>query len=239
MYGWPVRTPKQTAAAGGTRQKSATDTVDLNEIVAYNFRRARELRGWTQEQAAAALEPHLGVRLRQAAVSSIEGAYGGDRRREFDAQELLAFACGFDLPLVWFFLPPPGDHRRLEGTSETVSELWLLTVGRADQLDGLRDRFRELGHAEPGSDDEILQRVTGRPTDRQLGDYPTRRRELLLAMLERHGDDLDAAADELGAFFDHLRQVGVRGFVAEKTQDAGYLAPPPKKARRAPRRRAD
>jgi transcriptional regulator with XRE-family HTH domain len=198
------------------------DGVNLNEIVAYNFRRARELRGMTQDEAAVRLEPFLGQRLRQAAVSSIEGAFGGDRRREFDAQELLAFACGFDVPLIWFFLPPPEDHRRLQGTSDIVSELYLLALGRNDQLDMLRDRFRELGHAEPNETDKVLERVYGGPTERTLVDYPTRRKEMLLAMLDSHADNLDAAADEMGRFFDHLRQVGIRGFVAEKANDADY-----------------
>ncbi len=52
-------------------------------------------------------------------------------------------------------------------------------------------------------------------------------------MLDRHADDLDAAADELGDFFDHLRQVGIRGFVAEKAFDPEYFLPPPKRARRS------
>jgi transcriptional regulator with XRE-family HTH domain len=199
--------------------------VNLNEIVAYNFRRARELRGLTQDEAAARLEPFLGQRLRQAAVSSIEGAYGGDRRREFDAQELMAFACGFDVPLIWFFLPPPEDHRSLQGTSDIVSELYLIALGRNDQLDLLRDRFRELGHAEPDETDKVLERVYGGPTERTLADYPTRRKELLLAMLDTHADNLDRAADEMGAFFDHLRQIGIRGFVAEKVNDADYARP--------------
>jgi transcriptional regulator with XRE-family HTH domain len=211
--------------------------VNLNEIVAYNFRRARELRGWTQDEAAIQLEPFLGTRLRQAAVSSIEGAFGGDRRREFDAQELLAFACGFDLPLIWFFLPPPEDHRSLQGTAEMVSELYLLALGRNDQLDLLRDRFRELGHAEPNEDDKILERVYGQPTDRTLADYPTRRKELLLAMLDRHADNLDAAADELGQFFDRLRQVGIRGFVAEKVNDPDYVRPGKAPAKQTPSRK--
>ena len=125
-----------------------------------------------------------------------------------------------------------GGPPRLQGTSEIVSELYLLALGRNDQLDLLRDRFRELGHAEPNEDDKILERVYGRPTERTLADYPTRRKELLLAMLDRHADNLDAAADELGAFFDHLRQVGIRGFVAEKANDPEYLPPAPKRARR-------
>ena len=88
--------------------------ADLNEIVAYNFRAARELRGWTQEETARALEGLLGQRLPQASISAIERAYEGDRHREFDAHEILAFALAFDLPLVWFFLPPRGRGRGQE-----------------------------------------------------------------------------------------------------------------------------
>jgi Pou domain - N-terminal to homeobox domain len=51
--------------------------ADLNEIVAHNFRSARELRGWTQEDTARALEPLLGQRLPQASISAIERAYEG------------------------------------------------------------------------------------------------------------------------------------------------------------------
>ena len=219
-----ARTRRTATDRDGTARHVA-DGVNLNEIVAYNFRRARELRGWTQDEAAERLAPFLGTRLRQAAVSALEGAYGGAKRREFDAQELLAFACGFDLPILWFLLPPPDDHRNLQGTSELVSELYLLAVGRSDQVDVLRDRFRELGHVAPDDSDQVLERVYGAPTERTLSDYPTRRKELLLAMLDSHADRLDSAADEMGAFFDHLRQVGIRGYVAEKTNDRDFTVP--------------
>lgn len=200
-------------------------TADLNEIVAYNFRRARDLRGWTQEEAAIRLEPFLGQRLRQAAISAIEGAFGGERRREFDAQEILAFACGFDVPLLWFFLPPPGDRRQLQGTSDQVNELYRLALGRDDQLPALYDRFRELGMPEPNEDDDVLARVYGAPTGRQLNDYRRRRKELLLALLDDYADEVDASAEEMGRFFDHLRQVGIRGFVSERMNDPDYSRP--------------
>ena len=54
----------------------------------------------TQEDTARALEGLLGQRLPQASISAIERAYEGDRHREFDAHEILAFALGFDLPLT-------------------------------------------------------------------------------------------------------------------------------------------
>jgi transcriptional regulator with XRE-family HTH domain len=211
--------------------------LNLNEVIAYNFRRARELRGLTQPEAAACLEPFLGQLLPQASISAIERSWGGDKRREFDAQELLAFACAFDLPLLWFFLPPPGDTRRLQATSEHVNELYRLALGREDQLEDLYGRFRELGMAEPDAHDEAFANVMGTPTRASLNDYRHRRRELLLALLAEHGDGVDAAADELGAFFDHLRQVGIRGLLAEKADDPELAnAPSRSTARRRPSR---
>jgi transcriptional regulator with XRE-family HTH domain len=77
-----------------------------NQIVAYNVARARQLRGWTQEQAADALAPFLGTRWSGASFSAVERSIAGGRVREFTADELLALARGFDLPLGWFLTPP-------------------------------------------------------------------------------------------------------------------------------------
>lgn len=197
--------------------------MNLNEVVAYNFRRARELRGLTQDEAALALQPFLGQRLPQASISALERSYGGDKRREFDAQEILAFACAFDLPLLWFLLPPPEDDRRLQGTSDHVHELYTLVLGRTDQLDELYQRFRELGMDEPAAHDTEVAAIFGVPTARTLADYRHRRKQLLRALLDDYADKVDASADELGLFFDHLRQVGIRGLVAEQLNDADYL----------------
>jgi hypothetical protein len=76
---------RRAAAETNPSAPDESGVADLNEIVAYNFRRARELRGLTQEQTAVALERHLGQRLPQASISAIERAYEGERRREFDA----------------------------------------------------------------------------------------------------------------------------------------------------------
>ncbi len=108
--------------------------VDVNQVVAYNVRQARELRGWTQEELADRLEPYLGQRLTQAAVSSIERAWDGERRREFDAHELLIFALVFDLPITWFFLPPAGDRRMMRATTRPVDELYARLLGLPHQL---------------------------------------------------------------------------------------------------------
>ena len=84
-----------------------------NQIVAYRVAKARLLRGWTQDQAARELEPYLGHRLSSASFSAIERSFVGGRVREFDADEIVALARGFRLPIGWFFTPPP----RFEGVA--------------------------------------------------------------------------------------------------------------------------
>lgn len=80
-----------------------------NQVVAYNLRRAREVRGLTQEEAAARLAPALGDQWSVASWSSAERSVTGKRVRNFTADELLAFSRAFDLPVQWFFTPPPPD----------------------------------------------------------------------------------------------------------------------------------
>jgi hypothetical protein len=77
-----------------------------NQIVAFNVVKARLLRGWTQEEAADELAPYLGTRLSAASFSAIERSVDVGRAREFSANELLAFARAFRVPLTWFFTPP-------------------------------------------------------------------------------------------------------------------------------------
>ena len=78
-----------------------------NQVVAFNLTQAREWRGWTQDEAAAALEPYLGVRWSKATFSQAERSVAGRFIRNFTADEIVAFARGFELPVTWFFMPPP------------------------------------------------------------------------------------------------------------------------------------
>ena len=81
-----------------------------NQIVAYNVAKARALRGWTQEQAAEALKKYLGARLSGASFSALErSAWTVERIKQFSADDLLALSRGFDLPIGFFFTPPPPD----------------------------------------------------------------------------------------------------------------------------------
>jgi hypothetical protein len=128
--------------------------------------------------------------------------------------------------MVWFFLPPPGDHRNLHHTTNIVSELYGIVFGREDQLEPVYQRLRQLGIDEPDQVARTVEKITGRPSPARQASYRQRRKQLLLALLDDYTDEVDRTAEELGAFFDHLRQVGVRGLVAEALNDPDYQLPP-------------
>ena len=199
--------------------------ADLNEIVAYNFRAARELRGWTQDDTARALEGLLGQRLPQASISAIERAYEGDRHREFDAHEILAFALAFDLPLLWFFSPRPATTAicitpRTSSASSTASS----SGAKTSSIPSTTGSENSASTSRPKSTGP--SRPHRQPSRARQTSYRERRKQLLLALLDQYTDDVDRAAEEIGTFFDHLRQVGVRGLVTERLNDPDYQYPP-------------
>ena len=212
----------------------ADGEIDLNQVVAYNVREARELRGWTQQDLSLRLEPYLGQRLTQAGVSAMERAWDGERKREFDAHELLVFSLVFDLPIIWFLLPPPGDHRIMRATTRPVDELYAHLLGLPHQLDALHAKLRALGIADPEATDDIFRLLTGADTAAHQYSYRERRRELLLAFLDQHADAFDTAIEDLGHTIDRLRQIGIRGFHAETTNDRDLARPAAYRTAREP-----
>src|ERR1044071_7016680 len=99
------------------REPATYGGLTASQVVAYNLAQARGIRDWTQEEACEALEPHLGRGWAQARYSAAERSRDGVRVRQFDADEILAFARAFKLPVGWFFMPPaPEDIAALGGT---------------------------------------------------------------------------------------------------------------------------
>lgn len=200
--------------------------LNVNQIVAYNLRAARERKGWTQAALASRLQQLSGRPYSHAMVSALERAWDGERRREFDAQEIALLSAALELPIVWFFLPPPGESRSLEQLGRPAAELYRLLLGEESQLEPLYERLRQMGIDDPTLAEETARKVTGQRSFNHRWNYRQRRKDLLLALLDNHADRLDEVADELGEFFDHLRQVGIRGFVAENTMDSDFAALP-------------
>jgi transcriptional regulator with XRE-family HTH domain len=168
-----------------------------NQVVAYNLRKARELRGWTQEEAAAELENHLGWRWSKAVWSSAERSVYGQRIRPFDADELVAFARTFDLPLLYFLLPSPGIDPPPPGRDwEPAPELTEESVALFETLllteEGLELIRRRVTQALRGAPTKLLRRMNqswgrlaalvatsaNRETARRLAEDAARHREL-------------------------------------------------------------
>ncbi len=105
-----------------------------NQVVAHNLTVARVERGWSQTQAAEALEPFLGVRWSRASYSAVERSVDGARVKQFSADELVAIARCFDRPITWFLTPPDGaiavTADRPRGLDASVLQRTLRPVGR-------------------------------------------------------------------------------------------------------------
>lgn len=136
---------------GRSKQRPvAKPAMTVHQIVAYNFRRAREEAGWTQSQTSDYLEPYLGYRLNQAGVSAIEKTFDSERRRNIDVAEVVAFSRCFSRPIGWFFLPPPGAGAdRVEPTTDEdfelhAADLAALAVGTAAGWAAFVSRITEL-----------------------------------------------------------------------------------------------
>jgi transcriptional regulator with XRE-family HTH domain len=93
---------------------SVPGTISFNQLIAYNLMRIRKAAGDSQEQAAARLEPFLGVRWSKAVYSAAERSWAGKRVRQFTAAELAAFAAAYGVSVLYFFLPPRPEDRRGE-----------------------------------------------------------------------------------------------------------------------------
>ncbi len=217
MYGCSMPRRSTTSPTPGL-----PDEIDLNQVVSYNLKAARELRNLTQADLADRLEPLLGSRPTQATISALERAWGSDRRREFDAQQLVVYATALDVPIAWFFLPPPGDFREIKGVGRPLNDLYILLLGRDDQLEFMYDRLSQIGIQDPTPADVTVEKILGFDSLETRWSYRERRKKLLRAVLNRHADKLDDAVEDIGEFFDHLRQVGMQGFIAEKTGDADF-----------------
>ena len=192
-----------------------------NQVVAFNLAQARSLRQWTQEQAAEALEPYLGRRWSKATFSAAERSVESDRVRQFDANEIVAFARAFDLPVSWFFLPPPpwaspGIPTKLrtpdaEKFGLPLSELADLVFGTDDGVGWLGMRLQaflqELGQ-NPLTDAQA--RVTGLVETKK-------------ALLVHHAlGDLERWQTQLRSLANHLEDLEVRAkHAAERELEGG------------------
>lgn len=126
---------------------TATHTAD--QVVAFNLRRARELRNWTQDEAAERLEPYLGERWSRVVFSAAERSVSGGRVRQFSASQLVAIAATFELPIAFFLMPPVEVEAIAPSGAQkalTPEQLIELAITRQDDRvqELVEDRYRDL-----------------------------------------------------------------------------------------------
>lgn len=233
---------KPTASAPG---RALFLGLTPNQVVAHNLTRAREVKGWTQDQAAEALEPYLGVRWSKASVSQAERSVAGGFVRNFTADEIVAFARAFELPITWFFMPPPawagpGVPTKLDvpdapAFGEAVALLVDLVFGDEGQQAELALRLdsflAELGPAALTSAQARITALAGqrvaalvRHSFADIGRWQTS-----LRAMANHLEDLEtrakwAVADEVGIPSSELRLPARRQEGGESAWDLDHLA---------------
>ena len=192
------------------KKKPATPAWTPNQIVANNIARARMLRDWTQDEAAEACAPYLGTRLSSASWSALERSVDGTRIRQITADELVAFARAFDLPIGFFLTPPSAWDRRVVATPDTGDdglepvELFDVVIGTPDNLAAWEQYLLSWPSPEtrialhPDGTVENLGRVQ-EDVHPRLEALTSLRARMLLR--ERFGD-LDAARDVLTGLAD-------------------------------------
>lgn len=140
----------------------ADQSWNASQVVAHNFARARELRGLTQTEVAERLSKFTGSKWSQATVAQAEGSVAGQRVRQFTANELVALARTFDLPVLFFFLPPDDGEGRLVTDDAGPPLSWEYLVAL---VLGHRGNFGVLAERAAAWEDALRTKVEVPPGD--------------------------------------------------------------------------
>jgi transcriptional regulator with XRE-family HTH domain len=201
--------------------------LDVNAVVSYNLKAIRERRGMTQQQVADRLAQLTGHLLPQASISAMERGFDGERRRRFDAHELYLLAVVFDVPIAYFFIPPPDTGMgELADTRRPIAELWRSLLGTDDQLGPLDDRLAEINITNPDAADEVLAAIFG-PEGAARNWHPHFRswRKRRLRQIEvEYGDQLDEIAAVLAEFAAKIKALGPAGYLRSAAHRPGEPA---------------
>jgi transcriptional regulator with XRE-family HTH domain len=198
--------------------------MDVNAVVSYNLKAIRERRGMTQQAVADRLAQFTGHQLPQASISAMERGFDGERRRRFDAHELYLLAHVFDVPIAYFFIPPPGaGNAELADTRRPVAELWRSLLGTDSQLDAVDARLAEIKINDPDASDQVLAAIFGpenAATDWHTHFRTWRKRRLREIEVE-YGDRLDEVAEFLAEFATKIKALGPAGYLRSTSHRAG------------------
>jgi transcriptional regulator with XRE-family HTH domain len=198
--------------------------MDVNAVVSYNLKAIRERYGWTQQQVADRLARITGHKLPQASISAMERGFDGERRRRFDAHELYLFSVVFDVPIAYFFLPPPGAMGvPLVDTGTAAVTLYTAILGNDDQLEAIDERLEQMGLKVPRDLDAVMATILGGdPASMNWYDHFRTWRKNRIALLAReYSDQLDEVADVLADFAAKIKTFGPHGYLQATAHRSG------------------
>jgi transcriptional regulator with XRE-family HTH domain len=185
-------------------KRTETDSWSPSQVVAHNLTRARQLRGLTQSEIAERLSTFTGTPWSAVTVAQAEGSVTGQRVRQSTANELVALARTFDLPVPYFFLPPEdgsGELRTPDAGDMPWEYLMLLVWGHGGNFADVAERAAPWAHVSP-----VLV-----PGNDVLDPEP----ESLAAGMQRNRDRL-RPEDMLAVAFDGMARKHIRGSFAGK-----------------------
>ena len=219
------RAKKAPAKKAAAAVAEADGRMDVNAVVSYNLKVIRDERRMTQQEVAERLALLTGHVLPQASISAMEKGFQGDRRRRFDAHELYLLSIVFGVPIVYFFLPPPGTgQRELADSGRPVSELYVALLGHEHQLDEFDARLAQLKIDNPDEVDDLAAAIFG---DREAAaqnwhaHYRTWRKTRLAEIARTYGDRLDEVAEFLAKFANQITELGPTAYLQATAHKSG------------------
>jgi len=182
----------------------------VNQLVAINLVVARSRLGWKQAQAIDALEPFLGTRWSKASYSAAErSSVNPQRIRKFTADEIVAFAAAFDVPVQFFFQPPrpEGAAEVVVTASATAKSTALTLVDYLRIMLGSEQSARSL----EGSLADILAALPASADDAVVADLRRALRSATAARMRASKQQFEAWEDALSGIQELLRAAIVDG----------------------------
>lgn len=147
---------------------------------------------------------------RAASISAIERSVESDRRRVFTVQEVVAFALTFDVPFLWFLIPPPDIGLRLEGLDGPIAQLWRIAIGTNEQADQILGRLAAFAEANPEAANEVAETALGFEPGVTMEHYQQVRLDSLIDMVTEELDSLDELFGEMSRLVDRYNETSTR-----------------------------
>ncbi len=206
----PVPQPVVVTETAGELTAPAK-VLDANQVVAYNFRAARKLRGWTQEEAARRLAPlprpgaSEGIDLRHRAVLRRRAPAAASTPRSWWPSPSPS-TCPWCGSCCRRRVPPTTSWRRPGGRWRCSSPCsWAATTNSTTSRAGWRSS-REAG---PEASGDVLAEAGGFPPELTWEQFQRSREQALFALVAEEASDIERLMGDLRRVmvrFDELSQ---------------------------------